>query len=59
MADFQTAPDALDAAVEAAVDHGPDIWAMMSWYDRTHAAKRMEMSRTKLSLADASLHHRQ
>ena len=52
--DLQAALDALDAAVEAVVEHGADTWARLNQYDRTHAAKRMEASRKKLSLADAS-----
>lgn len=52
--DLQAALDALGAAVEAVVAHGADTWARLNQYDRTHAAKRMEASRKKLSLADAA-----
>lgn len=52
--DLQAALDALGAAVEAVVAHGADAWARLNQYDRTHAAKRMEASRKKLSLADAA-----
>ena len=54
MVDLQAALDALGAAVEAVVAHGADAWARLNQYDRTHAAKRMEASRKKLSLADAA-----
>lgn len=52
--DLRAALEALDAAVEAVIDHGPETWSRMNQYDRIHAAARMERSRKKLSLADAA-----